>query len=74
MRNQTIYHFISIIKQSDRINAKEKDVLIKRIEGKELREIGNRYKVTGERIRQIEKTAIMKFLKKIHQLLLFESR
>jgi len=74
MRNQTIYHFISIIKQSDRINAKEKDVLIKRIEGKELREIGKRYKVTGERIRQIEKTAIMKFLKKIHQLLLFESR
>lgn len=74
MRNQTIRHFISIIKQSDRITEREKGILIGRVEGKELRTIGKKYRVTAERIRQIEQGAIIKFLKKIHQLLLFEAK
>lgn len=71
MGNQTIHYFKQIIERSDKLNKKEKEILIKRIRGKTLEEIGKKYKVTAERIRQIEEIAIKKFLKKIYQLVLF---
>ena len=73
MGNQTINHFISIINQSAKLSEKEKNILIGRVKGKTLEEIGKKYKVTGERIRQKENTAIIKFMKKIYQLILFDN-
>lgn len=74
MGNKTIGYFISIIQSSSRITDKEKDILIKRVKGIHLRKIGRKYKITAERIRQIEEKAIEKLLKKIYQLMLFEKR
>lgn len=72
MGNKTITYFISIIAESNKLNKREKDILIKRARGKTLKKIGKKYKLTAERIRQIEAVAIVKFLKKIYQLMLFE--
>jgi DNA-directed RNA polymerase sigma subunit (sigma70/sigma32) len=73
MGNKTIGYFISIIESSSRITNREKDILIKRIKGIHLEKIGKKYKLTAERIRQIEERAIEKLLKKIYQLMLFEN-
>lgn len=70
--NQTLIYFTSLIQDSEKLNKKEKDILIKRIRGRHLRKIGRKYKVSAERVRQIEETAIKKLLKKIYQLMLFE--
>ncbi len=72
MRNQTVVYFSSIIKNAKELNAKEKEVLVKRLNDRTLEKIGKRYKVTGERIRQIEEQALGKFFKKICQLMLFD--
>lgn len=72
MGNQTIKYFVSIIQNSKRLSAKEKDILTKRAKGKTLLKIGKKYKITAERIRQIEEKAIIKLLKKIYQLMLFD--
>ncbi len=69
--NQTVRYFIKIVKDSKELNQKEKDVLIARLEEKTLEKIGKKYKLTAERIRQIEEVAIKKFLAKINQLFLF---
>lgn len=73
MGNQTINCFKKIIEESDKLNKKEKEILIKRVKGKTLEDIGKKYKVTAERIRQIEEYAVNKFLKKIYQLVLFKN-
>ncbi|MDP2649629.1 MAG: sigma factor-like helix-turn-helix DNA-binding protein [bacterium] len=73
MRNKTIAHFKSIIENSSKLNNKEKDILIKRIEGNTLETIGKKYKISAERVRQKEEVAIIKFVRKICQLLLFEN-
>lgn len=73
MGNKTLGYFISIINNaSDRLSSKEKDILIKRVKGKTLKKIGRKYKVTAERIRQLEEKALTKLLKKIYQLMLFK--
>lgn len=72
MGNKTVGYFISIIAESNKLNKREKDILIKRARGKTLKKIGRKYKLTAERIRQIEAVAIVKFLKKIYQLMLFD--
>lgn len=72
MGNKTIGHFVSIITESNKLNKREKEILIKRTKGKTLKKIGRKYKITAERIRQIEEVAIAKLLKKIHQLMLFD--
>ncbi len=72
MANRTIFYFTSLIKSSDKLSDKEKDILTKRAQGKTLQKIGKRYKVTGEWIRQKEEKAIKKFMEKISQLMLFE--
>jgi len=72
MSNQSIAYFASIIKNSKDLNWREKEILLNRLKKKTLKKIGRKQKVTGERIRQIEKQALTKFIKKINQLLLFD--
>ncbi len=74
MPNQTINYFVSLIKQTDKLKKTEKEILIKRLRQKTLKKIGRQYKKTGERIRQIEKTAIIKLVKKIYQPILINER
>ncbi len=70
--NQTVRYFIKIIQASKELNRKEKDILIARLEEKTLLRIGKKYKLTAERIRQIEEEAIGKIVAEIKQLLLFD--
>lgn len=64
MPNQTINYFLKLIKWSKRLNPKEEDVLVKRLKKKKLRQIGKKYHVTDERIRQIENIALNKLQEK----------
>ena len=72
MSNRTIDYFISIVKNAKELNKKEKEILIKRLKDRTLEKIGKKYKVSSERIRQIEEKALLKFIKKICQLNLFD--
>lgn len=72
LRNQTISHFITIIKNARELSRKEKDILINRLEDKTLETIAKNYKLSGERIRQIEENALVKFFRKVCQLMLFD--
>jgi len=72
MANQTVAYFISIVAGSKKLNKKEGDVLVRRLKRQTLKKIGRHYKLTGERIRQIEKTALVKLIKKIYQMILFD--
>lgn len=72
MSNRTVEYFISIVQSSKELTKKEKEVLVKRLKDRTLEKIGKRYKVSGERIRQIEERALLKFLQKICQLNLFD--
>lgn len=71
MANQTTAYFVSIISSSPKLKKKEREILINRLRRKTLKKIGKKYKVSGERIRQIEQIALIKFKKIIYQLLLF---
>ena len=70
--NQTIIYFNRIIDSSKALKKKEKEILKFRLSSKILKKIGKKYKVSYERVRQIEKEAIKKLNKKICQLLLFD--
>lgn len=70
--NQTLKYFIKIVKSEKALSKKEKDILVARLQKKTLEKIGKKYKLTAERIRQIEEDAVKKFLKKINQLFLFD--
>ncbi len=70
--NQTVRYFIKIIQDSKELKNKEKEILIARLEEKTLEKIGKKYKLSAERIRQIEEKAIDKFLDKVAQLFLFD--
>ena len=72
MGNRTIKYFISIVQNSKELSKKEKEILIKRLRDKTLEKIGKKYKVSAERIRQIEEKALLKFIQKICQLNLFD--
>jgi len=72
MATQTAKHFVSIIKNAKELDKKEKDILIRRLKNITLGKIGRKYKVSDERIRQIEEKALEKFIKKMCQLLLFD--
>lgn len=71
MSTKTITHFITLIKKSNFFSKKERNILIRRAKGDTLKKIGKRYKLTAERIRQIEEAALNKFTKRILQLNLF---
>jgi len=73
MSSQTIGYFINFITKSHRLNPKEIDILVKRLKRKKLKSIGRKYKVTYERIRQIEKGALNKLGNKTIQEYLFDN-
>lgn len=72
MGNKTILYFASFIKNSKELNHQEKEILLRRLKDKTLEKIGKRYKLSGERIRQIEEKALRKFIAKICQLFLID--
>ena len=72
MANQTIKYFSSLVSDSRELNRREKEILRRRLKNHHLKKIGRKYKVTGERIRQIEEHALQKFTQKILQLLLLD--
>ncbi|MDH7476721.1 MAG: sigma factor-like helix-turn-helix DNA-binding protein [Microgenomates group bacterium] len=72
MPNQTLLYFLKLISESKRLNFKEENILIYRLKQKKLRQIGKKYKITAERIRQIEKKALKKMASKIFQEKLFK--
>lgn len=72
LANQTVRYFIKIVKNSHELSQKEKEILIARLEEKTLVKIGKKYKLSAERVRQIEEEAIRKFLAKVNQLFLFD--
>jgi len=73
MPNQTIGYFINFISKSHRLKPKEADILVRRLKRKKLKTIGRRYKVSYERIRQIEKISLNKLSAKTYQENLFNN-
>ena len=67
MSNQTLVYFINLVLQSKKLTLKEEDILVRRLRRKKLKQIGRKYKLTDERIRQIEKAALVKLQSKIYQ-------
>ena len=72
MSSQTRDYFASFIQNARELSGKEKEILVKRLGEQKLKRIGIKYNLTAERIRQIEKEALLKFGKKITQLLLLD--
>jgi DNA-directed RNA polymerase sigma subunit (sigma70/sigma32) len=72
MSSKTLAYFKSFIQNSKLLGKKEKDILIRRLGKKTLKKIARRYKLSDERIRQIEKEALIKFHKKNCQMILLD--
>jgi len=72
MANKTLGYFRSQIIASKELTKREKDILIARLSKIKLQKIGRRYKISAERVRQIEGMALTKLIRKTMQLLLFE--
>ena len=60
------------VKHIPRLDIREKKVLLDRLNGITLEEIGKSFSLTEGRIRQIEKEAVAKIKSKIYQLSLFK--
>jgi DNA-directed RNA polymerase sigma subunit (sigma70/sigma32) len=71
MSNRTLLYFIDFVKKNHRLQPKEADVLALRLKRKKLKSIGRKYKVSYERIRQIEKMSLTKLENKTYQEQLF---
>lgn len=71
MPNKTIGYFINVVRKTHRLSEKEADILALRLKRKKLSTIGRKYKVSYERIRQIEKESLEKLDKKTYQEKLF---
>ena len=71
MSNRTLLYFIDFVKKNHRLKPKEADVLALRLKRKKLKSIGRKYKVSYERIRQIEKMSLTKLENKTYQEQLF---
>lgn len=65
-------YFTSLIRESKEFDGREKEILIRRLKNKKLQTIGRKYKITAERIRQIEERALNKFKEKVIQLRLLD--
>jgi DNA-directed RNA polymerase sigma subunit (sigma70/sigma32) len=70
--NQTHRYFSSRIVKLPHLSKKEKDILLERLKTVTLEKIGKNYGVTAERIRQIEKAALIKAKTRFHQQSLFK--
>ncbi|OGG05075.1 hypothetical protein A2Z33_07390 [Candidatus Gottesmanbacteria bacterium RBG_16_52_11] len=72
MSSETQTQLAALIRRSRELDSREKDILIRRLRTETLSRIGRRYKITGERIRQIENSALDKLFGKTTQLHLFD--
>ncbi len=72
MSSQTLLYFQTVIQNSKELTHREKDILVKRLDRVTLEKLSRRYKLSDERVRQIEEEALAKFLKKACQLFLFD--
>ncbi len=70
--NQTVRHFLRFIEKFPLLTEREKWVLSQRLQEQKLKKIGKKFKVSAERVRQIEWGAILKLKQKYRQLALFE--
>lgn len=71
MSNRTLIYFIDFVKKTHRLKPKEADILTLRLKRIKLKAIGKKYKVSYERIRQIEKESLVKLNNKSYQEKLF---
>ena len=71
MPNQTVRYFINFIKNSRRLKPREEGILVYRLKRKKLSSIGRKYKISRERIRQIEKISLTKLRNRFYQEKLF---
>jgi DNA-directed RNA polymerase sigma subunit (sigma70/sigma32) len=71
MPNRTLSYFIDFIRTTHRLKPKEADVLILRLKRKKLKTIGRKYRLSYERIRQIEKVSLNKLDTDSYQETLF---
>lgn len=71
MANRTLIYFLDLIQDSHKLKPKEADILRLRLKRKNLKAIGKKYKVSYERIRQIEKNSLLKLKEKTYQETLF---
>ncbi|MBI4080244.1 MAG: hypothetical protein HY430_00565 [Candidatus Levybacteria bacterium] len=72
MGNQTFLYFSAFIQNAKELNKKEKEILLRRLQRKKLAKIGKHFKVSAERVRQIEERALHKINEKVIQLLLID--
>lgn len=71
MPNRTLAYFTDFVKKTNRLKPKEADILALRLKRKKLKSIGRKYKVSYERIRQIEKISLKKLKSEFYQERLF---
>ena len=71
MPNRTLVYFIDFLKKTHRLKPKEVDILTQRLKRRKLKTIGRKYKVSHERIRQIETQSLKKLESKSYQEQLF---
>ncbi|OGM57107.1 hypothetical protein A2955_02005 [Candidatus Woesebacteria bacterium RIFCSPLOWO2_01_FULL_37_19] len=71
--NRTVRYFAAHIRRLPQLTSKEKEVLTRRLKTTTLQKIGEGYKLTEGRIRQIEKQALKKIKSKIYQQILFKN-
>lgn len=71
MSNRTLIYFLDFVKSTHKLKPKEADILALRLKRKNLKAIGKKYKVSYERIRQIEKNSLIKLKKDTYQETLF---
>jgi len=72
MTSQSLGYFIEFIDHLKELDKKEKDILIRRLKKQTLNQIGKKYRLTGERVRQIENQALKKLKTTICQLRLLD--
>ncbi len=72
MASKSFDHFIEFINHLKELDIKEKDILTRRLKKQTLNQIGKKYGLTGERIRQIENQALKKLKTTICQLRLLD--
>ena len=70
--NKTLKYFSSFINSVSELSGREKRVLLKRLTNHTHIFIGQKWKVSEGRIRQIEQEAVNKVSSKTHQLDLFK--
>lgn len=69
--NRTLKYFAARVGKLPHLSSREKDILIRRVNGETLDKIGSEFGITEGRVRQIEKGALTKVDSKfIQQLLL----